>query len=147
MIYGIGTDIVEISRIKDILDNNIKFLDKVFNKNEIEYLKSRNLRPEYVAGRFAAKEAVAKAMGTGFRGFDVKDIEIESTVLGKPIVVLKGKAKLLIQKQGEYKIHLSISHGLESAIAYVILEVTNDIVLPNNINTDENSKLRNNEEN
>jgi holo-[acyl-carrier protein] synthase len=147
LIYGIGTDIVEISRIKDILDNNIKFLDKVFNKNEIEYLKSRNLRPEYVAGRFAAKEAVAKAMGTGFRGFDVKDIEIESTVLGKPIVVLKGKAKLLIQKQGEYKIHLSISHGLESAIAYVILEVTNDIVLPNNINTDENSKLRNNEEN
>lgn len=135
MIYGIGTDIVEIRRIKDILENNIKFLDKVFNKNEVEYLKSRNLRPEYVAGRFAAKEAVAKAMGTGFRGFDVKDIEIESTVLGKPVVVLKGKAKLLVQKQGDYKIHLSISHGIDSAIAYVILEVE----------TNEDSNIRNNE--
>lgn len=136
MIYGIGTDIVEIVRIKDILENNIKFLDKVFTKNEIEYLKSRNLRPEYVAGRYAAKEAVAKAMGTGFRGFDVKDIEIESTVLGKPVVVLKGKAKLLVQKQGEYKIHLSISHGRDNAIAYVILEVE----------ANEDSNFRNNEE-
>lgn len=149
MIYGIGTDIVEIRRIKDILENNIKFLDKVFNKNEIEYLKSRNLRPEYVAGRFAAKEAVAKAMGTGFRGFDVKDIEIESTVLGKPIVVLKGKAKLLIQKQGEYKIHLSISHGIDSAIAYVILEVSNDNKVLSNTggSSNEDSNFRNNEEN
>ena len=123
MIYGIGTDIVEIRRIKDILENTPKFIEKVFGKNEIEYLKGRNFRPEYVAGRFAAKEAVAKAMGTGFRGFEIKDIEIESTALGKPIVVLKGKAKLLIQNYGEYKIHLSISHGIDSAIAYVILEV------------------------
>jgi len=66
---------------------------------------------------------VAKAMGTGFSGFEIKDIEIESTALGKPIAVLKGKAKLLIQKYGEYKIHLSISHGMDSAVAYVILEV------------------------
>jgi len=123
MIYGIGTDIVEIRRIKEILENNPKFIERVFGKNEIEYLKRRNLRPEYVAGRFAAKEAVAKAMGTGFSGFEIKDIEIESTALGKPIAVLKGKAKLLIQKYGEYKIHLSISHGMDSAVAYVILEV------------------------
>ena len=136
MIYGIGTDIVEIRRIKDILENTPKFIEKVFGKNEIEYLKSRNLRPEYVAGRFAAKEAVAKAMGTGFRGFEIKDIEIESTALGKPIAVLKGKAKLLIQKHGEYKIHLSISHGLDSAIAYVILEVEES----------ESSNIRGNEE-
>jgi holo-[acyl-carrier protein] synthase len=136
MIYGIGTDIVEIRRIKDILENTPKFIEKVFGKNEIEYLKSRNLRPEYVAGRFAAKEAVSKAMGTGFRGFEIKDIEIESTALGKPIAVLKGKAKLLMQKQGEYKIHLSISHGLDSAIAYAILEVEES----------ENSNIRGNEE-
>ncbi len=106
-----------------MLENNPKFLEKVFGKNEIEYLRSRNLRPEYVAGRFAAKEAVSKAMGTGFRGFEFKDIEIDSTVTGKPVVILKGKAKLLIQKQGEYKVHLSISHGLDSAVAYAIMEI------------------------
>ncbi|MBC8060618.1 MAG: holo-ACP synthase [Clostridiaceae bacterium] len=123
MIYGIGTDIVEIRRIKEILENTPKFIEKIFGKNEIEYLKRRNFRPEYVAGRFAAKEAVAKAMGTGFSGFEIKDIEIESTALGKPIAVLKGKAKLIIQKHGKYKIHLSISHGLDNAVAYAILEV------------------------
>ena len=75
-------------------------------------------------------------MGTGFRGFDFKDIEIDSTALGKPIVILRGKAKLLIQKHGEYKIHLSISHGMDSAIAYSILEVE----------TSENINIGNNEE-
>jgi len=126
MIYGIGTDIVEIRRIKDILEKTPKFMEKVFGEDEIEYLKKRNLRPEYVAGRFAAKEAVAKAMGTGFSGFDIKDIEIKSTALGKPIAVLKGKAEELIQKYGQYKIHLSISHGIDSAIAYAILEIEED---------------------
>ena len=123
MIFGIGTDIIEIRRIKEAMESNSKFIEKVFCKNEIEYLKSRNLRPEYVAGRFAAKEAVSKAMGTGFRGFDFKDIEIESTAIGKPMVVLRGKARLMAQKNGEYKIHLSISHGTDSAVAYAIMEV------------------------
>lgn len=123
MIYGIGTDIVEIDRIKNILKDTPKFIEKIFSKHEIEYLKSRNMRPEYVAGRFASKEAVSKAMGTGFRGFDFKDIEIDSTALGKPVVILRGKAKLLAQKNGKYKIHLSISHSVQNAIAYAIMEV------------------------
>ncbi|WP_127836630.1 holo-ACP synthase [Clostridium prolinivorans] len=122
MIIGVGVDIVEIRRIKEALDKNDKFMDKLFTKEEIEYLKSRNLRPEYIAGRFAAKEAVSKALGTGFRGFDFKDIVIDRTALGKPIVVLKGKAKLLIQKYGECKIHISISHGEDNAIAYALIE-------------------------
>lgn len=122
MILGVGVDIVEIKRIKEALENSSLFLDKLFNKEEIEYLKSRNLRPEYVAGRFAAKEAVAKALGTGFRGFNFRDIVIDRNALGKPLVVLKGKARTLTNKYGEYKFHLSISHEQENAIAYVIFE-------------------------
>ena len=123
LILGVGIDIVEIRRIKSAMEGNERFLEKIFTNVELEYLKSRNLRAEYVAGRFAAKEAVAKALGTGFRGFDFKDIEIDRTTLGKPIVILKGKAKLIAKKEGHYNIHLSISHGEDSAVAYAILEV------------------------
>lgn len=122
MIIGVGVDIVEIRRIKEALERTENFVEKLFCKEEIEYLKSRSLRPEYVAGRFAAKEAVAKALGTGFRGFNFKEIVIDRTAFGKPIVVLKGKAKLIVQKYGDYKIHLSISHGEDNAIAYAVLE-------------------------
>lgn len=123
MIVGVGVDIVEIRRIKDILYRNSKFLEKIFTSEEIEYLKTRNLRPEYVAGRFAAKEAVSKALGTGFRGFNFRDIIIESTAIGKPIVTLEGGAKNILNKNGNAVIHLSISHGCDSAIAYAVLEV------------------------
>lgn len=123
MIIGIGVDIVEIRRIKEAISKHANFIDRMFSKNEIEYLKSRNLRPEFVAGRFAAKEAVAKALGTGFSGFEFKDIEIDRTAAGKPLVVLKGKAKLMAQKYGDYKIHISISHGIDNAIAYAVMEV------------------------
>lgn len=127
LIVGVGIDIVEIRRIKNAIERNDRFLEKIFTASEIEYLKSRNLRPEYIAGRFAAKEAVAKALGTGFRGFDFRDIEIERTTLGKPIVSLKGKAKLIAKKEGPWNIHLSISHGEDSAVAYAILEVEKEI--------------------
>jgi holo-[acyl-carrier protein] synthase len=122
MIIGVGTDIVEIRRIKEAMERNDTFLEKLFNKEEIDYLKSRGLRPEYVAGRFAAKEAVAKALGTGFRGFNFKDIIIDRTILGKPIVILRRKAKVIAEKSGNCVIHLSISHGEDNAIAYAILE-------------------------
>ncbi|ERI94335.1 holo-[acyl-carrier-protein] synthase [Clostridiales bacterium oral taxon 876 str. F0540] len=124
MITGVGVDIVEIRRIKEAVERNDNFIDKLFSREEIDYLRSRGMRPEYVAGRFAAKEAVAKALGTGFRGFSFRDIVIDRTALGKPIVVLKGKAKVIAQKSGDYKIHLSISHGEDSAIAYAMIENT-----------------------
>lgn len=123
MIFGVGVDIVEIRRIKEAIDKHTNFIERIFSKNEIEYLKVRNLRPEFVAGRFAAKEAIVKAMGTGFNGFEFKDVEIDRTASGKPIVVLKGKAKMIAQKCGNYKIHLSISHGIDNAIAYATMEV------------------------
>ncbi|WP_333861295.1 holo-ACP synthase [Clostridium sp.] len=123
MIFGVGVDIVEIRRIKEAIEKHNTFIDRIFSKNEIEYLKNRNLRPEFVAGRFAAKEAVVKSLGSGFRGFDFKDIEIDRTASGRPTVILKGKAKLMANKCGNYKIHLSISHGVDNAIAYAIMEV------------------------
>lgn len=137
LISGVGVDIVEIRRISEAMSKHNNFIDRIFSKNEIEYLKSRNLRPEFVAGRFAAKEAVSKALGTGFSGFEFKDIEIDRTAAGKPIVVLKGKAKLIAQKYGNYKVHLSISHGIDNAIAYAIMEVDEL----------EDCNCRNNEEN
>lgn len=126
VIIGVGVDIVEIRRIKAALEKSENFLERVFTHEEIEYLRGRNLRPEYIAGRFAAKEAVSKALGTGFRGFSLKDIIIESTTLGKPIVVLKGKASLIAKKQGDYNLQLSISHGEDNAIAYAVLEVNSN---------------------
>lgn len=123
LIFGIGVDIVEIRRIKEAIEKHSTFIDRIFSKNEVEYLKNRNLRPEFVAGRFAAKEAVVKSLGSGFSGFNFKDVEIDRTASGKPTVVLKGKAKLMANKYGNYKIHLSISHGLDNAIAYAIMEV------------------------
>lgn len=126
MIIGIGTDIIEIKRIECALERNSSFINKLFTENEIDYLKSRKMRPESVAGRFAAKEAVSTALGTGIRGFEFKDIEIDKNTLGKPIVSLRGEAKKLGEKLGNYKIHLSISHSKENAIAYAVLEVIED---------------------
>jgi holo-[acyl-carrier protein] synthase len=122
LILGIGVDIVEIRRIKKIVERNKEFLHKIFNEEEIEYFERRMLRPEYISGSFAAKEAVAKALGTGFRGFGFKDIIITRNSLGKPEVILVGTAKEIALQKGEYIFHLSISHGEDSAIAYAVLE-------------------------
>jgi len=125
VILGIGVDIVELRRIKKIIEDEGKkesFLNKLFNDEEIEYFKSRNFKVEYIAGRFAAKEAVSKALGTGFRNFEFKDITITRDELGKPEVILKNNAHNIAREKGKYKFHISISHGEDSAIAYVIME-------------------------
>ncbi|MDF2880644.1 MAG: acpS [Clostridiaceae bacterium] len=123
LIFGVGVDIVNVSRIKMAIIKHPNFIHKLFSNTEIEYLKSKKYRPEFIAVRFAAKEAVAKAIGTGFRGFSFKDIEINKNLEGKPMVILKEKAHKILQEEGEYKIHLSISHELEMAVAYVIIEI------------------------
>lgn len=123
MIIGIGTDIVEIARIGNAIKRNPNFLNKIFTDKELEYFKIRNFKEETIAGGFAGKEAVAKAFGTGFRNFNIKDIEILRDDLGKPIVYINGKAKELVDTYKNYKIHISISHSRENAIAYSIMEV------------------------
>ncbi len=123
LIVGVGVDIIEISRIKDAAEKNTSFIEKIYTENEIEYLKSRNFRPEYLAGRFAAKEAISKALGTGIFQYSMREIEIDRNANGKPVVILRGKAKQIAQKFGDYKIHISISHSRENAVAYAVLEI------------------------
>ncbi|MDH2336645.1 holo-ACP synthase [Clostridium perfringens] len=126
MIIGIGVDIIEIERVRQAIQNNKNFLSKLFTEKEIDYFISRNMNSEVIAGNFAAKEAVSKALGTGIRGFSFKDIEIIRNELGKPEVILHSGAKLignkLIGNNNSLRIHLSISHNNSSAIAYSVLE-------------------------
>lgn len=122
MIAGIGTDIVEISRIDKAVKRTTSFIDKVFTCKEKEYFKRKNYRPEVLAGNFAAKEAVSKALGTGFRGFGLLDIEVLRDSKGKPIVSLSDKIHKLLSIDN-YNIHISISHSRDNAIAYAVMEV------------------------
>ena len=121
MILGIGTDIIEIDRISRAIDNTPMFLEKIFTKREIEQLTRSKLRVESVAGNFAVKEAVSKALGTGVRGFNFKDIEVLRDELGKPVVEVSDKIKELI-KVNNYLFNVSISHNRTCAIAFVVLE-------------------------
>lgn len=126
MIIGIGADIIEIERVRQAIQNNKKFISKLFTEKEIDYFISRNMNSEVIAGNFAAKEAVSKALGTGIRGFSFKDIEILRNELGKPEVILHNGAKSignkLVGNNNSLRVHLSISHNNSNAIAYSVLE-------------------------
>lgn len=122
MIIGIGTDIIEIDRIEKVINRTSSFIEKSFTRNEIEYFKSKGLKGNVIAGNFAAKEAISKAIGTGFRGFGLKDIEVLRDELGKPIVKLSDKIYKLLDVK-EFNIYISISHSKENAIAYAVMEV------------------------
>lgn len=122
MIFGIGTDIIEIKRIDKAVKDTPKFLEKAFTEKEIEMFKKKNYKVETIAGNFAAKEAISKALGTGIRGFGLRDIEVLRDGSGKPEATISNiiKERVNIDK---YKIHLSISHDKSSAIAFVVLEI------------------------
>jgi len=120
MIIGIGTDIIEIDRIEKAINNNKNFLSKIFTNNEIELFRKRNMRIEVIAGNFAVKEAISKAIGTGIRGFSLIDIEVLRDDLGKPIAYLNDNVEKIINSK--YRLNVSISHNKTSAIAFVILE-------------------------
>lgn len=122
MIIGIGTDIIEINRIENVMKRTKSFIEKSFSEEEIKYFISKGFRSNVVAGNFAAKEAISKAIGTGFRGFGLKDIEVLRDELGKPIVILSSKIYEILEVK-EFNIHVSISHSKENAIAYAIMEV------------------------
>lgn len=126
-IKGIGTDIIEIDRIKRANLNNARFPFKIFTTKELEYYNKK--RYESMAGGFAAKEAISKAIGTGFRGFSFKDIEVFRDILGRPYVILSKNAEETLKdklnlKDKDYTIHISISHNNSMAIAYAVIEVT-----------------------
>ena len=120
MIYGIGTDIIEIERIHKALNRNLKLLDKLFSEKELEMLKKKKYKPESVAGNFSAKEAAMKAVGTGLRGFQLKDVQILRDELNKPVVVPQGKFLEFCNEHGIGEIMVSISHSKNYATATAI---------------------------
>lgn len=123
MIYGIGTDIIEVARIEKVMQRDIGFRDKIFTVGEIEYCESKKNKYQHYAARFSAKEAFLKAIGTGWRfGIRFGDIDIYHDELGKPHIRVTGKAKDLIGDLMVTKIHVSLSHLKEMATAIVILD-------------------------
>jgi holo-[acyl-carrier protein] synthase len=123
MIYGIGTDIIEVSRIHNVMEKDIGFREKIFTSGEIAYCETKKFKYENYAARFSAKEAFMKAVGTGWRfGIRFADIEVYHDEFGKPLIRLYGKAEELGKNEGISKIHVSLSHIKEMAIAVVTVE-------------------------
>lgn len=118
MIVGIGNDMIEIERVRKACGKR-SFLTRYFTNKEVE---SFGEKPISIAGNFCVKEAVAKALGTGFRDFMPSDIEVLRDDLGKPYVNLYGKAASQAQILGVKKIHASISNLKDLAMAFVVME-------------------------
>lgn len=121
MIKGIGTDIIEIDRIRKAIQRD-SFLRRVFTEKEIAVYQGKGCKPQTLAGFFAAKESFAKALGTGFRGFSFGDVEVRLDRLGKPFLVLSEKIIQLSDIPSFQTIYVSISHSNQNAVAFVILE-------------------------
>jgi holo-[acyl-carrier protein] synthase len=124
VIVGIGVDIVEISRLRATLDRHRdSFLRRVFTPAEQEFCAAHRDPVPHYAVRFAAKEALFKAIGTGWaKGVSWIDVEVLRSGAGAPTIVLSGEAKKFAQQLGAQTVHVSLSHAVENAIAVVILE-------------------------
>jgi len=115
-----GVDIIEIPRIKQVLDRyGQRFLNRVFTPDEIAYCRGR---APNLAGRFAAKEAAMKALGTGVRGVSWKDIEVIRADSGAPSLRLHGRAEKRAERLQMNEMSLSISHSREYAVAFVVAQ-------------------------
>ena len=125
MIYGIGTDIIDIRRIRSTINKyGDRFKIKCFHDYEIRRSESKYNSVESYAKRYAAKEACAKALGTGLaRGIFWKDIEVKNNKFGKPFIVLHNNAKKYINNKfkNENQIELSLSDEKDFAIANVVI--------------------------
>ena len=120
MIESLGIDLIEIKRVKKVKERwGKRFLERVYTPKELEYCLKKRYPENSLAGRFAAKEAVMKALGTGLSlGVSWKDIEIINDGRGKPEVFLYGKTRKIL---GKRKVLISISHTKEDAIAQAII--------------------------
>ena len=127
MIYGIGTDLVNIDRIKKILSKNRDgFVKRVLSEHEQALFANKADSAAYCAKRFAAKEAFAKALGTGIgKTVSFQDLTIRNNENGKPHFIPSEKLRLYLLEKGIKQAHLSISDESQNAIAFVVLEVNN----------------------
>jgi holo-[acyl-carrier protein] synthase len=125
MIFGIGTDIVEISRVKNAMVRSERFASRILTEFEMaEYADSKQ-QERYVSKKFAAKEALVKAMGTGIgNGYSWQMMQIEHTELGKPYFVFFGAVKDYLAVQNVTNCQLSISDEQSYATAMVVLETS-----------------------
>lgn len=125
MIHGIGIDIVEVSRIQAFLDqDNQPLLSRLFTPAELAHCLHKKQSADCLAGRFAAKEAFVKALGSGLRdGLSWVEMEIVNNPLGKPELLFSGKTAQILNNLGKLETHLSISHDGGKAVAMVVLEV------------------------
>lgn len=123
MIAGVGTDMIEIERIQKAVEQNPKFILKNFTSKEQAYFEKRKGSYETIAGNFAAKEAISKALGTGFTRFGLSDVEITRNEKGGPIVFLYGQADQVAKEKNITNIWVSISHCKAYAIAYAVAEI------------------------
>lgn len=123
-VVGVGVDALEIARMRAALTRTPSLAARLFTDAERATCTSPrgDLRIGGLAARFAAKEAVAKALGTGVRGFSFRDIEVCSDPLGKPRVVLHAGAAAVAQRLGVAHVHVSLSTSAELALAHVVAE-------------------------
>jgi len=122
MIIGIGTDIIEVSRIAKLVDKyGDKFLKRIYTPTEIDYCESFTANKYlHYAARFASKEAFSKAIGTGItEGFKFNEVGVVNEENGKPNIELRGS---LAEKWGSYKTHITLSHTVDNAVAFLVME-------------------------
>jgi holo-[acyl-carrier protein] synthase len=124
VIVSIGIDIVEVYRINETIQRTPRFVERVYTARERLYCESKGAASaQSFAARFAAKEAFLKALKTGWRGkITWHDMEILNDAQGVPSLTIYGEARDLLEKMGADRIHLSISHTTDHAVAQVILE-------------------------
>lgn len=123
MIIGIGCDLVETARIASQFAQDAQFKTVIFTAAEIAYCDAMRYPERHYAARFAAKEALLKALGTGLRGGMIwRDVEVYRNALGCPALHLYGETQSIAAARGVARTHLSLSHTTTLAAAYVILE-------------------------
>ncbi len=123
MIFGIGTDIIEVERVLKLVEKGEAARKKLFSENEINYCETKKNKGENYAARYAAKEAFFKAFGTGWRGkMSFNEVEIINNRLGKPDIKLSGDTLKTVNKKKISKIHVSLTHLKDIVNAVVILE-------------------------
>jgi holo-[acyl-carrier protein] synthase len=124
MVLGLGTDLIEIERIQASMDRfGERFLERIFTAEEIAYCGKKKQPAESLAARFAAKEAGAKALGTGIsRGISWKEIEVTRKMGERPMLNFNGRAGELAKAMGVRRAQLTLSHSRKLAIAVVVVE-------------------------
>ena len=137
-VLGVGVDLVENARIQHSLDRfGERFLHRIFTAGEIEYFQSMKYPARHLAARFAAKEAVSKAFGTGIgKAMGWKDIDVRRKPSGEPFVVLEDGAKKLAEERNISKVSISLSHTEHHAMAMIVVESAGGSGVPRAMTTD-----------